>query len=1116
MAGPRNNLPERISGLSPARRALLDKALRERRSGLTPSETIAREADSRSAPLSFAQETFWSMDHLDKEKMNLCRPSAFRLKGSLDIRALEKSLNGIVLRHEILRATFAVKDGLPLQVINPPEPLALMGEDLGSLSPEEREPRAVNMVSREIRKPFDLFRGPLVRTKLFRMGGDDHILLLTMHHIIFDGWSDRVLLRELSDFYNAFSGGNSPVLPELPIQYADYSRWQKRRLEGKGFGTLLSYWKKRLEGIASLHGLPTDKPRPDTRTYRGATQSVTLPQDLSAALKDLSINEESTLFMTLLAAFKALLYRYTGQEDILVGTPAAGRNRVELERLIGFFVNTLVLRTDLSGDPPFLELLRRVRKTALDAYAHQDMPFEKLAEELRSERGSSYEPFIQVMFSLKNFPGDFPEMKGLRVDTFPLETQTTLLDLSLEIFLKNDGIHCVFVYSTDLFEEGTIRRMAGHFRTLLDGIIAEPGRRLSELPLLTEAERDQILIRWNDTKKEYPLDHCIHHLIEAQAARTPESVAAVFEGRRLTYRELNEKANSLASLLRAKGVGRGSDVPLMMGRSLDLLVSCIAVMKTGAAFSPLDTRWPLERIWDILGEMKSGVVLVDKKAVHREAFPHMEFVVVDENELPGTELNPDVETRADDPIYVIFTSGSTGTPKGAINLHRGIANRFFNTTDRYGSMEDDAVLVFSSHVFDSSVWLLLWPLINGARTVIPGEEPLFDVEYNIGLIEREKVTLTDMVPSAFYALVDYLAGNSAARGRMRSMRQLLIGGEAMNAEVTYRFKTLFPGIGVTNTYGPTETSIDVIFYEVPDAYVNPVPLGRPLFNVHTFILDRHMNPVPAGVAGELYIGGACVGLGYLNNDKATRAAFIENPFTQIDCPVLYRTGDLARYLPDGNITFLGRRDNQVKIRGVRIEPGEIEAVLSLHPAVREAVVVPRENRNGDKTLTAYLVLRDELKAGRADLGAFVKKKLPAIMVPASFVFLDALPLTAVGKVDRGALPDPHDADLSGEDAYVAPRTETEVIVSDIWAEALGLEKIGINSDFFQLGGHSLVATRVISRLSERFMIKLSLRNFFEAPTISALSELIETVIGETPNPRSAGDSAEDDMEEGIF
>jgi len=735
--------------------------------------------------------------------------------------------------------------------------------------------------------------------------------------------------------------------------------------------------------------------------------------------------------------------------------------------------------------------LNQFSSVALGAYAQQDLPFEKLVEQLQTERDLSRTPVFQVMFSLQIAPQGRFELQNIALTPLEIGNFTAKLDLLLSLRETETGLQGRWDYNTDLFDGATIERMMGNFETLLEGIVAHPDRNIGELPLLTLRERHQLLMEWNNTSREYPLNKCIHQLFEEQVERTPDRIAAIFENRKLTYRDVNQKANQLAHLLQEKGVGKGNYIPVLMERSLELLLSYLAIMKTGAAFVPIDPKWPVTRISEILRELNTEIFLVNSKQEDWEELFEWSCVVVNELELTGSQSNLNVFVDGTDPIYVMFTSGSTGKPKGAINQHRGLTNRFLNANDRYGRKNNDVFLFASNQIFDASIWQLLLPLINGNCTVIAPPSLGFDLPKIIDLIEKFQVTIAGFVPSIFNLLVERLEQQPKFRQRLQSLRLLIIGGEAINPKAIYRFKSYLPGVEITNGYGPTETSISVIFYDIPSVFTEPIPIGKPLFNVQALILDENLNLVPIGVPGELYIGGVCVGLGYLNNEAATSRAFIPNPFPEIKSDRLYKTGDLVRYLPDGNIEFLGRIDRQVKIRGIRIELGEIEATLAQHPDLREAVVTVREDTPTNQRLVAYVV-PDKSQPSIAQLRSFLKTKLPDYMVPSAFVVLERMPLTPNGKINRHALPAPDTSILSQETGAIAPRNTLELQLVQIWSEVLNIPNVGVRDNFFDLGGHSLLAVRLMACIEQQLGTYLPLATLFTEPTIEHQASLLST------------------------
>ncbi|HEV2147714.1 MAG TPA: non-ribosomal peptide synthase/polyketide synthase [Longimicrobiaceae bacterium] len=1046
-----------------------------------PLVRVAR--DGSPAPLSFAQQRLWFIDRLEPGSAAYNMPFALRLRGRFDPAVLERSLTEIVRRHETLRTVFATVDGEPVQVIRDAAPVALPVTDLRSLPAESREVEVLRLVSEEAALPFDLATGPLLRVSAVRLDEAEWGVLFTMHHIVSDGWSIGVLIGEVSALYDALAEGREAQLPELPVQYADYAAWQRGWLTGETLETKLGYWRDKLAGAPPLLELPTDRPRPQVQDPRGGIVRVELPADVSAGLRALSRREGATAFMTLLAAWQLLLARYAGQEDVSVGTPIAGRTRLETEPLIGFFVNTLVLRTDLSGDVSFQELLGRVRETTLGAYQHQEIPFERLVEELAPERSLAHSPLFQAMFVLQN-----NERGGLRMGELEMEPlaadggEIAKFDLTLGLGEDEQGFAGSLSYRAGLWDEATMKRMAAHFARLVEALVEDAARPAAGVTFLTDEERARVLLEWNATGREYPLD-CIHDLVEEQARRTPGAVAAVCGAEHVTYGELDRLADRLAVLLARRGIGLGSYVPVLMERGLEVPLAMLGVMKAGAAFSPLDVRWPAARVREILDDLGCDVVLVGRDAPFTEAELGRSFLRLDLRDPEDADGAPHTAVRVgpEDPIYVIYTSGSTGKPKGVVVPHRGIANRFRWMDEYFGREAAAAVLQTTRHVFDSAVWQLFWPLTGGGRTVLPASDDVLAAGPLTALIQEQRVTMTDFVPSVFNVLVPWLLRDEEARRSLESLRAVVVGGEQITPGTTYAFMRHFPGVAVVNLYGPTEASIGCVCYRVTDDEGGRIPIGRPISNTQALVLDERRRLVPVQVPGELYLSGACLAAGYLNDPERTRAAFVENPFAELGSERMYRTGDRVRWLADGNLEYLGRVDFQAKVRGFRIEPGEIESVLREQNGVRDAVVVVR-GAEGDRRLVAY-VAGEGAELDVAALRARLRERLPEHMVPAAVVVLEALPLTPNGKVDRRALPAPE----RSEDAYVAPRTPAEEMLAGIYADVLGVERAGAEDDFFALGGHSLLATRVVSRVRQAFGVEPPLRAIFEAPTVAGLA-----------------------------
>jgi amino acid adenylation domain-containing protein len=1054
-----------------------------RRAGLPALPPVVPAERTGALPLSFAQERLWFVDRLEPGSTTYNLPAALRLTGAMDERALERALGEIVRRHEALRTVFAEADGAPVQVIAPFGGFTLPVEDLSGLGEADRAAAVKQRAGDEALRPFDLSAGPLFRASLLRLGAEEHVLLLSMHHIVSDGWSMGVLFRELSTLYEAYLAGRESPLPELPVQYADYAVWQREQLAGEALDRQLSYWKERLGDAPALLELPTDHPRPAVQAYRGASVPVQFPPELLERLQALGRSEGATLYMVLLGAFQVLLGKYAGSEDIVVGSPIAGRTRGEVEELIGFFVNTLVLRTDLSGDPSFRDTLRRVREATLGAYAHQDVPFEKLVAELQPERSLSHSPLFQVMFTLQNAGGGRAALAGLSVSGAGAGLANAKFDLDLELTPTPQGLRGGLNYSTDLFDRATIERMLGHLERVLEQVTANADVRLSELELLGEAERALVLEEWNRIEAEYPADRCIHELVEAQAARTPAAVAVRFAEASLTYGELNARANQLAHYLRRRGVGPEVRVGICLERSLEMVVGILAILKAGGAYVPLDPGYPADRLVFILADSATPVLLT--RETLRAALPSREGVEVvsldgaaEEIAAESTE-NPQSGASPDTLAYVIYTSGSTGTPKGALIEHRNVVRLFSATDAWFGFGADDVWTLFHSYAFDFSVWELWGALLYGGRVVVVPFDVSRDPEAFHALVQREGVTVLNQTPSAFRQFIRV----DGERGGELALRNVIFGGEALEPaslrEWVERRGAETPRL--VNMYGITETTVHVTYRPLSREDVfggSGSPIGRAIPDLRLYVLDPAFRPVPVGVPGELYVGGAGVARGYLNRPELTAERFVDDPFAP---GRLYRTGDRVRWLADGTLDYMGRLDEQVKIRGFRIELGEIEAALRQASGVRDCTVIVRDDESGDRRLVAYVVGDAEAEALRDHL----RQTLPEFMVPSAFVTLDALPLTANGKLDRKALPAP-EGDAYARQSYEAPLGEVETALAEIWAEVLGLERVGRWDNFFELGGHSLLAIRLIGRMRNAGL-HTDVRALFTKPVLAELA-----------------------------
>jgi amino acid adenylation domain-containing protein len=1057
-------------------------------------QPVPRDGD---LPLSFAQQRLWFIDQLAPGNPAYNFPAAVHLRGPLNLAALQHSLNEIVKRHELLRTTFAIVDGRPVQVIAPTLTIALPVMNLRELPEAEREVEVQRLVTEEANLPFSLAAGPLVRATALQLGETEYVGLLTMHHIVADGWSVGILIRELAVVYEALSGARSSPLPELPIQYADFAHWQRQWLQGDVLDTQLSYWKQQLRGAPPLLDLLPDHPRPVVQTFRGAHESLLLPEGVGAGLKALSREAGATLFMTVLAAFKVLLQRYTGQDDIVIGTPIANRNRREIEGLIGFFVNTIVLRTDLGGDPSFRELLGRVREVCLGAYAHQDLPFEKLVEEVHVERDLSRNPLFQVMFVLQNGSPRAVELPGLTLSPVEGSSETAHFDLTLQIVDDEQGLTATFVYNADLFEAATIAHMLRTFQTLLSAVVADPALRLSDLPLLTKAEQQQLVVEWNDSKTDSPQDLGIHQLFEAEVARTPDAIAVVCAGEELTYAELNRRTNQLAHHLRTLGVGPEVAVGICVEPSSEMIIGLLGILKAGGVYVPLDPTYPQERLAFMLDDARVPVLLTQARLASGLPEHRARVVCLDSGwEAIARESaeNPASATMPQGLAYVIYTSGSTGRPKGVLVSHGSIAEHCRAVQKYYEIVPNDRVLQLASLSFDLSLEQILPTLIAGAGLVMMGADIWPPAEFHKRASQFGLTVLN--LPTGYWqelarewADVPELVQNIQAR-------LFVVGGDSMSpAALDLWQRTPVSSIRLLNAYGPTETTITATAFEIGPRLCETtpllrVPIGRPLANRAIYILDQHDNPVPIGVPGELHVGGLGIAQGYLNRPELTAAKFVPDPFSSAPGARLYKTGDLARYLPDGNIEFLGRADDQVKVRGFRIEPGEIEAVLGQHPAVHEAVVAARDDALGEKRLVAYVVAAPQSPPTAQDLRSFLKQKLPEHMVPAVFVRLDALPLTPTGKVDRRALSAPDGTRPELEKTFVAPRDVLEIQLTHLWEEVLSVRPIGVTDNFFELGGHSMAAVRLFALIENQLGTRLPLAAVFQGATIEHLAGLL--------------------------
>jgi amino acid adenylation domain-containing protein/FkbM family methyltransferase len=1080
-----------IAGLA---QTIANRVEAEHRTAYPPIEPAPRDGN---LPLSFAQHRLWFLNQLEPDSPFYNLRHHLLLKGKLNVSALERTFTEIVRRHESLRTSFVEIDGNPVQVIADAQPLTLDVIDLSHLAADERGTTLRRIAENEVRQPFDLSQAPLMRVKLLRLGEEEHALLYTMHHLISDGWSSSVLLSEVVALYTAFINNEPSPLPDPRIQYADFAVWQRQCLEGAGLEVHLDYWRRQLADAPAELALPVTRTRARVQTFRSETLPLSFSASTTEALKALSRREGTTLFMTLLAAFQALLYRYTGQDDIIVGTPVANRNRQEVEHLIGFFVNTLVLCTNLKGNPSFIELMRRVRDVTLEAYAHQDLPFEKLVQEIQVRRDLSRTPLFQVLMIFQNVPRTAEGLPGLTATELITEDRWSNFDLTLWVTEVPQGLACTLEYNTDLFDAAPVQRMIEHFQLLVESAINDPSQPISSLQLSGSSERNRLLNEWNNTQSDYPSASSFIELFEAQAATTPDRVAVVDEHEQLTYAELNRRANRLAHKLIKAGVRSDGLVGLLSERNAGFLTAILGIFKAGGAYLPLDPRSPAARQRQVLEQSGVKWVLIEAGkqslieqtlALFSDCEPPQVLVLNDLLATDENAQNPGVQRSPSELVYVIYTSGSTGVPKGVMIEQRGMLNHLYAKIVDLQITESDVVAQTASQCFDISVWQYLAALLTGGRVAIFDDNIAMDGTRLLNAASSRGVTVLETVPSLLRVMLQ-----TEEHAATENLKWLLLTGEALPPQICREWRKQYPDVRLLNAYGPTECSDDVTHYEIAEAPVEEVartPIGKGVSNTQLYIVDRFQQLAPAGVFGELLVGGEGVGRGYLNDAGRTAEVFIPDGYGARSGARLYRTGDIVRWLDGGVLEYIGRVDHQVKVRGNRIELGEIEAALSKHSAVRDNVVETRTDEDGSRFVVAYVVLDDEVASDLNELRTYLQEQLPDYMVPSMFMPLSQLPLTANGKIDRRALPAPSRDTLVRVRDYVAPRDEVEAEVARIWSEVLGVEKAGVNDDFFELGGHSLLATQVVSRIRKSFQIEFPLRTLFEQTTIASLAAAI--------------------------
>ncbi|GAB3390083.1 non-ribosomal peptide synthetase [Lysobacter fragariae] len=1074
-----SDMNDRLAGLSPEKRALLMQQLARqgtKRQGITRRERPAR------IPLSSAQQRLWILDQLDPGSAVYNVPCSQWLQGELDIAVLQRALDEIVRRHESLRTVIASDDAGPYQVVQSPTSVPVTQLDLRHLPAGEREAAALAVARSDSTRPFDIARGPLLRALLVQVANDRQLLMLNAHHIAIDGWSLSVLINEMRQLYAATLAGVPSPLPELAVQYVDYTLWQQEQLQGDAMVKQLAYWQEHLSGRLPVLELPGDRPRPSRQSHRGEVLRDLLPASDYDNIKRFSRQEGVTPFMAVLAAFNTLLLRYSGQDDQIVGVGVANRNRQELEPLIGFFVNTLAMRTDLSGNPTFRELLARVKETTLGAYSHQDLPIERLTEALDLDRTLSHSPLFQAMLFFQNFPDDTTTVPGLAMTpvSFDRVNQgTARADISLFAGEGDDGLHLYFEYSTDLFDEATIAAFSRHLQQLLRSIAQDPDKRIGEIGILPADEREQLLGAWNATQHDFATNQPLHALFEAQAVRTPDAVAIEHANTRLTYAQLDAQADAVARALVAQGAQPRDLVGLFVERTPRMLVALLGVLKAGAAYVPLDPGFPADRLAFMLADSAARIVVTHRELLAQLPASSATTLLLEDalsHEAIATTERIACDVNGEDPAYVIFTSGSTGRPKGVQVPHRAAVNFLLSMAREPGLTDADTLCAVTTLSFDIAVLELLLPLTVGARIVLADRTTASDGAALARLLADSRSTVMQATPATWRMLLD-------AGWQGSTQLRVLSGGEALPRDLADRL--LACTAQVWNMYGPTETTV---WSTLDRVGTGAISIGRPIANTRVYVVDANLQPVPVGVPGELLIGGAGVATGYLDRPELTAEKFIADTLGQDAGARLYRTGDLARWRRDGSLDVVGRIDHQVKLRGYRIELGEIESVLREHIHVGEAVVLCREDRPGDKRLVAYVTARDAVTTPcSALLRAFIRERLPDYMVPSACVVLDRLPMTPNGKVDRRALPAP-EAESVEADRYVGPRSPEEETLAALWAQVLGVPRVGIHDSFFDLGGHSLLATQLITRVQKAFGGDVALRLLFEAPSVAAFAE----------------------------
>jgi len=1089
-----DDLYKQIASLPPEKRELFELMLQEQGVDLNKIAIVPQPRNINRFPLSYSQQRLWFLDQLEPGSALYNIAPVIRIRGNLNVTALERSFRELIRRHEVLRTTFDKDGDQPVQVIRESFDFRIDLINLQNSSPTVIDSEINDRALEEASRPFNLQEGPLLRVNLLQFTEIDHVLLMTMHHIVSDNWSTGLLVHEVVRLYEAFSLNLPSPLQEMAVQYADFSVWQRKWLRGKTLENQIEFWRRHLEGAPPVLEMPLDYSRPSYQTYNGDYLTFQISKTDSMKLEQLCRKYDVTLFMALLSAFYVLLYRYSNQDDICVGTPIANRNRRETEALIGFFVNTLVLRLDISGNPSFDSLLKKVKDITLGAYAHQDLPFETLVEELHPERDMSHSPFFQSMFVLNNAPVGKLAMSDLELSLIEIENKTSKYDLIFNAIETESGLRFKVEYNTDLYQTGTIKRMIAHYSAIVENVILNPECLISDIRLIT-GEESKLLKKWSMPAAVYDSGRTVLDFFRDSVRIHPDNLAIRVKNESLSYRELDELSDRLGNHLRASGMAAGSICGICAERSVYFVAGLLAILKSGGVYLPLDPGYPSERLNYMLSDSRAAFLLTDENLMQQFAGQNLKTTVLNSelfHTLPPADPHLFPAIEGGQTAYIIYTSGSTGQPKGVEISNLSIANHCLDMKDYYQLVPGDNVLQFAALNFDASIEQILPPLMSGA-TVVMRDDELWEINrFHEKILEYDLSVIN--LPTAYWAqLAREWAKNPELTAGHR-LRLIIIGGDVLSPDALALWqKTDMNHIRLLNAYGPTETTITASTFEISHDFSNEarnrrVPIGRPRANREVFVVDAHTKQVPPGIAGELLIGGAALAKGYLHRPELTAEKFIQLP--HLTHNRLYRTGDLVRFLPDGNIDFLGRVDQQVKIRGFRIELGEIEAILREHPAISDVIVSARREKTGEKQLVAHMVLKHESEMDRGELRNFLKSRLPDYMIPAVFMQLPALPLDPSGKINRRALPEPSVDDLKTGTEYIAPRTSTEQKLAEIVCEVVNISKVGVHDNFFEIGGHSMMATQVVSRIRDAFGVDVSLRALFENPTIEGIATAI--------------------------